>query len=418
MHKDKLRKRVKTLYALKKLTLISIIITLIFLIISFIFSGTYNVITQSNLVALKKPVSFLFIGSDDGGENRSLDSDWTPLADSLIVATINPANERGNIEVNTISIPRDTKVPIACGDGSENKINSSYSTGYEQNKDVQEAIDCTKETVETLLDINIDYYVQTSFEGVINLVDKIGGIDINVPYPFCEQDSNGKKDAICFKEGKQHIGGEEALAYARQRKATNPYTGVSGDDFERNIRQQEIISACISKILKDPGSYADNVASVILKDMRTNLGSSDIAKFINFGITFYNTTIDTLNNKYKLTLYIKKSNFARTLAISPYEDLFSMDLSTVETQTLSDLFPDDLSGYSANTYVTPINFTYHNSKFPTSEQDKNAKHISGLEIQMETLKTSQATDGTTMEVADPEVISYYQELLKSTLNQE
>ncbi len=414
--KELIRRRVRFLRRLRKLTFLVIILTLFFIAGKFIFASTYNVITQSNLVSLREPVSFLLIGSDNGGEERDIDSDWKPLADSIIVATINPENSRGNVEINTISIPRDTQTEIACeqdpttGEPVVDKINSSFSYGYMKNNSIDEAIDCTKSTVENMFDTEIDYYVQTSFDGVINLIDRIDGIKINVPYAFCEQDSDGNADAVCLEKGEQTLNGEQALAYARQRKATNPETGVSGDDFERNIRQQEVITATVSKIVSDPTEYADALTSTLLNDMETNLGASDIMQFVNFGVNFYNSIVDSVNGGNKLDIYIKMSDYARVVAINPYEDLFDVNFDSIEYSTLADLYPDDVTTknatYMTGTNVYPIRLSYQNFDFPRETTNSNDESFS-IELQMETLKTAQDEYGTTQEVPMEGVIEYY-----------
>lgn len=422
--KELIRKRVRFLRRLRKLTFLVIILTLFFIAGKFIFASTYNVITQSSLVSLKDPVSFLFIGSDNGGDERDIDSDWMPLADAIIMVTISPENSRENVEVNTISIPRDTQAEIVCAENiysSEpvyDKVNSSFSYGYEESHLIDDAIDCTVDTVENMFDTEIDYYIQTSFDGVINLVDRIDGIDIDVPYEFCEQDSDGNADAICLVEGDQTLDGEQALAYARQRKAINPETGISGDDFERNIRQQEIITAIVNKIISDPTSYADALTSTLLNDMETNLGASDIMQFVNFGVNFYNSIVESLNGGNVLDIYIKNSDYARTLSISPYEDLFDINFDDIEPNTFAELYPDLLTDtnsiYLNGTQVYPIRVTYQNFMFPR-ETTKTTDESFGIEIQMETLKTAQDEYGTTQEVPTEGVLEYYSEAFNSVL---
>ncbi len=424
--KNQIKKRVRMLRRLRKLTLLVLILSLFYLVVSFIFASTYNVITQSNLASLKEPVSFLFIGSDNGGDERDIDSDWQPLADSLILATVSPENSRGNVEINTISIPRDTQAEIVCADDPTDptghvtsKINSSFSYGFDKNSSIQDGIDCTMDTIENMFDTDIDYYVQTSFDGVINLVDRIGGISIDVPYEFCEQDSNGNKDAICFEKGKQNLDGEQALAYARQRKAINPDTGVSGDDFERNIRQQEVISSIATKILSNPTKYADELTNTILNDMETNLGASDIMQFVNFGVSFYNSVVESLNGHNTVSVYVKSSDYARTVAVNPYEDLFGVNFDEIKETTLAKEYPDDVSDenetYMKGTNIYPITTTYHNFKFPT-ESENTSKNSVGIELQMETLKTEQDVYGTTQEVPEEGVIEYYTEVFDNVLN--
>ena len=88
--------------------------------------------------------------------------DPSSRTDTLLLLTLN----RGNGEINIISIPRDMRVNIP-GYGMD-KINHAYAFG---------GISLTMETVENFLDINVDHYMTTDFEGFINIVDILGGIE-------------------------------------------------------------------------------------------------------------------------------------------------------------------------------------------------------------------------------------------------
>ncbi|MGL6009841.1 MAG: LCP family protein, partial [Culicoidibacterales bacterium] len=95
-------------------------------------------------------------------------------------------------------------------------------------------------TVNQLLDTNTQYYVKTNFEGVVALIETLGGVPITVQGTFCEQDSKDQPDAYCFNEGEQRLlNGEEALAYARHRK-------TDGDEM-RQVRQQQLLTAAIKQ---------------------------------------------------------------------------------------------------------------------------------------------------------------------------
>ncbi|WP_370458162.1 LCP family protein [Bacillus sp. AR18-7] len=102
-------------------------------------------------------------------------------------------------------------------------------------------VDATIDTVENFLDIPIDYYVKFNFDSFLNLIDTIGGIDVDVPITFIEQDSQDQVDAIHVEKGYQHLNGEQALALARTRHIDN--------DFMRGKRQQLVIEAIGKKLL-------------------------------------------------------------------------------------------------------------------------------------------------------------------------
>ena len=75
-------------------------------------------------------------------------------------------------------------------------------------------------TIREFFGIDVHYYAMVDFKGMVNIVNAIGGIKIDVPKAFCEQDSNRKKGRICLKAGYQKLNGEQALAFARHRKTT------------------------------------------------------------------------------------------------------------------------------------------------------------------------------------------------------
>lgn len=159
------------------------------------------------------PVSILLIGVDEreGDIGR---------ADTIIIASINPNKKT----VVLTQIPRDTRVKIP-GKEQKEKINHSYAYG---------GVELTRQTVEHFLDFPIDGYVKINMDGLKDIVDELGGIEVNVPFDFTY---NG----IHFTKGTMLLNGKEALAFARMRKA-DPH-----GDFGRMKRQQEVIRAIIKK---------------------------------------------------------------------------------------------------------------------------------------------------------------------------
>ena len=154
--------------------------------------------------AIDKPFTILLMGVDSTAEDINSGSF---NGDSLMVLTFNPKT----LNTTIVSIPRDSYVPIVCFSGQrKNKI--THAAWYGE--------DCMIKTIENFLGIEIDYYVKINFKGVVKLVDALGGIDVNVPYSFCEQNSNrewGNK-TVYVKEGKQTLNGEQALALSRNRQ--------------------------------------------------------------------------------------------------------------------------------------------------------------------------------------------------------
>ncbi|WP_245893905.1 LCP family protein [Salsuginibacillus halophilus] len=165
-------------------------------------------------------ISILFLGVDDR------DGDLSGRTDALVYATFN----RNEGTVKMTSIPRDTLVTIP--ERGEDKIAHAHAFG---------GTDLAVETVENFLDVPVDYYMKMNFVAFIEIVDALGGIEIESERAFTEMDSEDNPDAISIEEGEQTLDGEEALAYARMR-----YDDPEGD-IGRGSRHQEIIRAVIAE---------------------------------------------------------------------------------------------------------------------------------------------------------------------------
>ncbi|MEW8987355.1 MAG: LCP family protein, partial [Bacillus sp. (in: firmicutes)] len=195
----------------------------------------------------KDPISILLVGVDE----RNGDSGRT---DSMIVMTLNPTLKTSKL----ISIPRDTRADLIKSDGklhSHDKMNHSYAFG---------GIEMTINSIENFLNIPIDYYVGVNMEGFKDIVDAVGGIDVNNQYAF-------ELDGVTLAKGDQHLDGTEALMYARMRKED------PRGDFGRQERQREVISKVIDKgtSLKALTKY-NNILKALEKNIKTSLTMDDM----------------------------------------------------------------------------------------------------------------------------------------------
>ena len=216
-------------------------------------------------------MSVLFIGVDDS-ENRNFGD--STRSDALILATFNKKDK----SVKLLSIPRDSYVYVPEKDRNT-KINHAYAYGGART---------TVETVEELMGFDIDYYVRMNFYAFIDIVDALGGIEVDVPYELREKDSTDKNDAIYLKEGLQTVDGEEALAFARTRHMDN--------DIERGKRQQQVMEAVIDKAasISSFTKFADLI-DAIGNNMKTNLTFSQMKSLLAFAVTNTNElTTETL----------------------------------------------------------------------------------------------------------------------------
>jgi polyisoprenyl-teichoic acid--peptidoglycan teichoic acid transferase len=193
---------------------------------------------QTEALKKKEPFSVLMLGVDEreGDSGRS---------DTMIVLTVNPNNN----SVKMLSIPRDTMTEIV-GKGKEDKINHAYAFGG-----VPMAVD----TVESFLDIPIDYYVKINMEGFKDIIDTVGGINV-------ENDLAFKVEKFSFPAGKIHLNGDEALAFIRMR-----YDDPNGD-FGRQERQRQVIQAVIKEGASVSSlSKAPDIFQAIGSNVKTNL---------------------------------------------------------------------------------------------------------------------------------------------------
>ncbi len=240
-------------------------------------------LNKSNSVT--EPFTLLVMGIDSTEEN--LEKNASGNGDALMLVTFNPKTLNATI----LSIPRDSYVPIACfANQKENKITHAGWNGAS----------CMIKTIENFTGINIDYYVKINFKGVVNLVDALGGIDIDVPIEFCEQDSNRNFNNLqCLKKGYQNINGEQALALARHRK-----TLLTGD-LQRGQNQQVVANGIINKLKTvKSANQALKILDSISKSMDTNFTTKQMLSFYEIGKTIIATSSsDNLINLQQLYLY-------------------------------------------------------------------------------------------------------------------
>ena len=196
--------------------------------------------------------------------------------DSLMLITFNPKT----LSTTMLSIPRDSYVPISCfANKKKNKITHAAWQGES----------CMMNTIQNLLDVNIDYFVKINFKGAVQLVDALGGVEIDVPYNMCEQDSNRAwgEDTVYIEKGLQTLNGEQALAYSRNRhpnpdKCSAKWTNYNSDDFVRGEHQQEVVGALLNKFksIKDL-STVYKLLDTLSNNMVTNMSTDQILSLYN-----------------------------------------------------------------------------------------------------------------------------------------
>ncbi len=179
------------------------------------------------------------------GLDRRIDDpeDWPTRTDTMFVATIDPFAKTAGV----LSIPRDLWVEIPDGQGGyfSDRINVAYEYGPLKNYPGG-GPGLAMATVEHNFGIEIDRYVVVDFVGFMELVDAIGGIDVEVEEyiydpSYCLTSQCSDLEVLVFEPGVEHMDGERALAYTRVRYGSS--------DLRRIERQQDVLRAALDAAL-------------------------------------------------------------------------------------------------------------------------------------------------------------------------
>ena len=183
------------------------------------------------------PINILVVGLD----RRPSEGDEPTRTDTIFVVHVDPKTKSSTI----LGFPRDlvVEIPASGGGTYEDRINTAYVAG--ELTDYQGGgVGLMEEVFYNNFGIEVDHYVLVDFEAFEELIDALGGIDVDVtsevydPY-YSETELPGDYWPQYFEPGVQHMDGRTALAYARIR--------FSGDDLDRIHRQQQVIFAAIDK---------------------------------------------------------------------------------------------------------------------------------------------------------------------------
>ena len=175
-----------------------------------------------------------------------------------MVVTVNPNTNK----ILLTSIPRDYYVQLHGTTGLKDKL--THAGIYGVNMSVQ--------TLEDLLEVDINYYVRVNFTTLIELVDALGGIDVYSDYSFISYHGN-----YPFKKGMNHMNGHQALCYVRERYA------FKDGDRQRVKNQQAIISTIIEKVTGSSTIITkySSILNTFGKSFQTNMGSDKIYSLVN-----------------------------------------------------------------------------------------------------------------------------------------
>ncbi|HHU77238.1 MAG TPA: LCP family protein [Firmicutes bacterium] len=180
----------------------------------------YNVVPHTEDdggdIAIPEVMNLLLLGLDPRDHNMR--------SDTMMVMTLN----RRSGEISLFSIPRDMRVMIP--DHRQDKINHAFAYG---------GVALARKTVEDFLGINIDYYMTTDFDGFENIIEILGGIELDVEKRMYYK---GIDVLIDLQPGLQHLDGDKALQYVRWRSDGEA-------DFGRVRRQQQFLKALLQEMI-------------------------------------------------------------------------------------------------------------------------------------------------------------------------
>lgn len=212
-----------------------------------LYNEVSNNVSQSEFNSIKNIALF---GIDSG------------RSDTIIIASINQTDHT----IKLISIPRDTYVSVE-GHG-KTKINHAYAYGKET---------LALKTINENFGLNISEYVTINFKGLINIINKIGGIELEITKAEMEYINQNVADSYRLSGksnvkklssyGKVTLNGEQALTHARNR--------TIGNDFYREERQRDVITAVMNKVSSMGLTQILGLSDSILSEVKTNLNITE-----------------------------------------------------------------------------------------------------------------------------------------------
>ena len=225
-------------------------------------------------------VNILLVGQDTRNENERARSD------SMIILSVN----KNTKEINMISIMRDLYVEIPDYEGQShgyNKLNAAYRFGGPGLLNL---------TLEKYLGLNIDYNVEVDFSGFKDIVDALGGIDVelnedevnymNSSEVLHDMGKVAKGLEQDFTVGVNHLNGQEALCYARIRH-------VGNSDWGRAERQRNVIQIIFQRMKKESWPKLLKVYSSIAKNLKTDMSNTQL---MSVAFSAYSMGLDKINS--------------------------------------------------------------------------------------------------------------------------
>ncbi|HEY7347979.1 MAG TPA: LCP family protein [Ktedonobacterales bacterium] len=248
------------------------------------------------------------------------------LTDSMLIISIQPQTGQTAL----ISVPRDLWVQIPPDSGRYGKLNSAYEYGLDNGYGTVQAGkvaagDITAQKLSDVTGLSVKYWMTLDFSGFRELVDALGGVDVNVQHSFTAlypKNDDPSIDAswitVTFKAGPQHMDGAHAIEYARAREVTGG-DPTEGTDFARSARQQILIKAIVSKMTQvSEWPHLFGAMDALQKSIYTNLSALDLYHFVgkmdlnnakHIGLSNQNVLVDSSTDDGQYILQPRNGNW-------------------------------------------------------------------------------------------------------------
>lgn len=248
-------------------------------------------------LAKERPIGLLLLGLDTRAESGGLNTDV------IMAAMFNPNSKTATV----VSVPRDSDLNVS---GYKTQKANAYYARFLSIARNQEhlkgdearkyASDQMKELMSEFFGVPIDYTAILDFQGFVDVVDALGGVNVYVDQNMRYWDKADGTD-INLKKGEQELDGEAALGFVRYRKSRNGETPESSD-FARNDRQDRVLGAILDK-LKSFGSVAKigSLMDAVGNNMKTDIPKVQINNIIStyFGISKKDVRFIALTGEWK-----------------------------------------------------------------------------------------------------------------------
>jgi LCP family protein required for cell wall assembly len=249
------------------------------------------------------------------------------LTDSMLIISIQPQTGQTAL----ISVPRDLWVQIPPDSGQYGKINSAYEYGLYNGYGGEQAGkvaagDIAARKISDVTGLSVTYWLTLDFGGFRELVDALGGVDVNVQHSFTalypkndDPSINASYITVQFKAGPQHMNGAQAIEYARAREVIGGDL-AEGTDFARSARQQILIKAIVSKMTQiSEWPHLWSAMGALQKSIYTNLSAYDLFSFVRkmdlnnakrIGLTNQNVLVDGTSSDGQYILQPRDGNWS------------------------------------------------------------------------------------------------------------